>query len=83
MLYFQKNSRFKKIGFTNIEEFKIKLNLDSIWNEELFKNYIDRNKDLYCWINPYDIEIHDTISLCWALTEEEANNTSYTQSEEI
>ena len=73
-LYLKRGSSFKKITFNSIEELKLKLDLDDIYEEEILIKHLKKFKELYCYIDPYKSEINEKCVLNYALSKEEADS---------
>ena len=69
-IYIKKGSSYKKITFKSLSELKLKLDLDKIEDEENMNLELKQFYDLYCFINPFDIEIHEITSLIWCKNKE-------------
>jgi len=82
MLYFlYNNDTFKKAGaLTDLIE---KQKIGSIHDQESFMKHFAMGKTIYCFINPYSIQIDNEIILSWALSEGDAWDKYYDSCKDI
>jgi hypothetical protein len=83
--YFKNNNSYKKIKVGSLEFLSEKLKLDII-SEYQGENVIDslnKGKDIYGFIDPYDREIGDINTLEWTFSEKESDYLYNLSAEEI
>ena len=81
MVYFKYKTSFKNAkGITTLVE---KQQVTDIFDKDNLIKHIAKGDNVYCFIDPYSVEINDTIKLDWDLTEEGAMAKFYNSQENI
>lgn len=72
MIYFKQGSDFSPLDVQTSSEFIIQYGIDEISKLFEFEENIKSQVDMYCFVDPYAIEVFDTREIIWSITKEKA-----------
>ncbi len=83
MIYFKQGSDFNPLDIQTSSEFIIQYGIDEINNFMEFEANLKTQVDMYCFVDPYAVEVFDRRELLWYLTEEKAQNIFEDRNDDI